>query len=195
MKDERTNSRIAEADVDEMFIERWSPRAFIDEPIEPGRIKALFEAARWAPSCYNEQPWRFYYAAAPESREKFLSVLVEKNQKWARKAPLLILLAANKTFTDGGRENPWADFDAGAAWMSLALQARKMDLYAHAMAGFDRNGACEILGLDAEEYHVLAAIAVGRRGSVSDLPEEFREMEAPNDRKALDDIIRQAGCF
>lgn len=195
MKDERTNSRIAEADVDEMFIERWSPRAFIDEPIEPGRIKALFEAARWAPSCYNEQPWRFYYAAAPESRKKFLSVLVEKNRKWAGKAPLLILLAAKKKFADGGRVNPWAEFDAGAAWMALALQARKMDLYAHAMAGFDKKKACEILGLDREKYHVVAAIAVGRKGFLSDLPEEFRDMEKPNDRKVLDDIVKQAGCF
>ena len=186
---ENNAHRTAEAPIDNMFLDRWSPRAFVAEELSGDQIKSLFEAARWAPSCFNEQPTRFYFAATPEDRARFLPALVERNQLWACKAPLLVFVVARKCFTEGGKENRWASFDAGAAWMSLALQARKLGLYAHCMAGFSAKKAYELLGLDEEQDLVLAAVAIGRKGDAADLPDELREMEAPNDRRPLSEVM------
>ena len=131
------NNRTPECEVDCIFTDRWSPRAFRSDPLPEHQIKSLFEAARWAPSCFNEQPWLFVYATGAEERRKFVSVLVEKNQRWASKCPLLMFVLTRRKFQEGGRENRHAPFDAGAAWVSLALQARRLGLYAHAMAGFN----------------------------------------------------------
>ena len=182
-------TRKTEAQIDPMFVDRWSPRAFTGKTLTKEQICSLFEAARWAPSCYNEQPWRFFYASDGEKKKEFLSALVERNRQWAIKAPVLIFLAAKRCFAGGNKENAWAGFDAGAAWMSLAFQARKMGLYAHAMAAFDPEQAYKVLNLDRKEYLVLAAIAVGWKGEASELPEDFRSMEAPNERKPLAEII------
>ena len=182
------NSRVAEAEIDAMFTDRWSPRGFLSEVLPDHQIQALFEAARWAPSCFNEQPWLFVYATEDEDRRKLGSALVAKNQKWALNAPLLMFVLARRNFKDGGRENRHAPFDAGSAWMSLALQARKMGLYAHAMAGFSVDKAYEVLGASPEEYLVMAAIAVGRHDPDSALPEDLAQIEAPNDRKTLDEV-------
>ena len=179
------NTRTPECEVDSMFIDRWSPRAFLPDPLPDHQVKILFEAARWAPSCFNEQPWLFVYATEPDKREKFLSALVPKNQRWAARCPLLMFALARKNFEQGGRANRHAPFDTGAAWMSLALQARKLGLYAHAMAGFSQDKAYEILGVSRDEYHIMAAIAVGRKDeSADDLPEDILAMEAPNTRKS-----------
>jgi nitroreductase len=177
------NERIAEVEVDSMFTDRWSPRAFLSDPLPAHQINALFEAARWAPSCFNEQPWLFVYATEPEQRGKLVSVLVEKNQRWAAKCPLLMFVLARRQFKEGGRENRHAPFDAGSAWMSLALQARRLGLYAHAMAGFSLKKAYEVLGVSEEDYLIMAAIAVGRKGDADQLPEDLRIMESPNARK------------
>ena len=122
------NNRTPECEVDSMFTDRWSPRAFLSEPLPEHQIKSLFEAARWAPSCFNEQPWLFVYATEPEQRAKLVSALVPKNQRWAGKCPLLMFVLARKKFQQGGRDNRHAPYDAGAAWMALALQARKLGL-------------------------------------------------------------------
>ena len=178
------NPRVPETQVDSMFLDRWSPRAFLDEPIPEHQIKTLFEAARWAPSCFNEQPWLFLYATESERRKIFTSLLAEKNQRWAASAPLLMFVVARRKFMKGGAHNRHAKFDAGAAWMSLALQARKLGLYAHAMAGFHLKKSYQVLGVPEEDYEVIAAVAVGRLGDSSRLPEDLREMELPKDRKA-----------
>jgi nitroreductase len=177
-------TREPESDVDSMFIDRWSPRAFLPDPIPAHHIRMLFEAARWAPSCNNDQPWRFAYAVTPTAREKFLSALVERNQAWARTAPLLILALARRAFQNSTTINRHAGFDTGAAWMSLALQARRLGLYCHAMAGFDATKAHQVLGTSEQEYDIFAAIAVGRRADPSTLPEPARQRETPNSRKA-----------
>ncbi len=178
------NTRTPECEVDSMFIDRWSPRAFLPDRLPEQQVKTLFEAARWAPSCFNEQPWLFVYATEPDKREKFLSALVAKNQRWAARCPLLMFALARKNFEQGGRANRHAPFDTGAAWMSLALQARKLGLYAHAMAGFSQDKAYEILGVSRDEYHIMAAIAVGRKDeSADDFPEDILAMESPNIRK------------
>ena len=182
------NERVAEVEVDSMFTDRWSPRAFLSDPLPEHQIKTLFEAARWAPSCFNEQPWLFVYATEAEQRRKLASVLVAKNQRWAAECPLLMFVLARRQFKEGGRENRHAPFDAGSAWMSLALQARRLGLYAHAMAGFSLKKAYEVLGVSEDDYLIMAAIAVGRKGDTDQLPEDLRAMESPNVRKPLADV-------
>jgi nitroreductase len=177
------NPRSPDWDIDSMFTDRWSPRALAPDPLTECEVQTLFEAARWAPSCFNEQPWLFVYATAPEQRRKLASCLVAKNQTWAGQAPLLMFLLARRHFQKTGRENRHAPYDAGAAWMALALQARKLGLYAHAMAGFNLQHAHEALGASPEEFLVMAAIAVGRKAEDADLPDDLRAMESPNGRK------------
>jgi nitroreductase len=111
------------------------------------------------------------------------ALLVEKNQRWAARCPLLMFVLARRQFKEGGRENRHAPFDAGSAWMSVALQARRLGLYAHAMAGFSLKKAYEVLGVSEEDYLIMAAIAVGRKGDADQLPEDLRTMESPNARK------------
>lgn len=179
------NDREPEAVVDPMFLNRWSPRAFSPEPIPSEVLLTFFEAARWAPSCYNEQPWLFLYSGSEKERFEFLSILVEGNQAWAKNAPVLAFAFARRTFKRNQKPNRWAAFDTGAAWMSLTVQARLLGLYTHGMAGYHRDKAYEILGVPEEEYEVICAIAIGQYGDSADLPEEIRAMEAPNDRKPL----------
>ena len=185
------NPRSAEVEVDSIFTDRWSPRAFLPDPLPGHQIQALFEAARWAPSCFNEQPWFFLYATEPEDREIFASILVKKNQVWAGRAPVLMFAIARRKFQQSGKENRHAPFDTGAAWLSLALQARRFGLYAHAMAGFNLAKAHQVLGVPQEDYHIMAAIAVGRKGDEEHLPEDLRQMEAPNSRKPLSEVASQ----
>jgi nitroreductase len=177
------NPRTPDWDIDSMFTDRWSPRAFLPDPLSDREVQTLFEAARWAPSCYNEQPWLFVYATESEQRQKLVSCLAAKNQLWASRAPLLMFILARRTFQKSGKENRHAPYDAGAAWMALALQTRKLGLYAHAMAGFSQEKAYEVLGVSREEYYVMAAIAVGRKAEDSGLPDDLRAMESPNSRK------------
>jgi nitroreductase len=183
MNGKPSNPRTPDWDVDSMFVDRWSPRGFSGEPLTEREIHTLFEAARWAPSCYNEQPWRFVYATEPQARARLTACLVAKNRAWAGGAPLLMFLLARRHFQKTGAENRHAPYDAGAAWMALALQARKLGLYAHAMAGFNQDKAYEALGVSREDTLVMTAIAVGRRGDASGLPEDLRLLESPNDRK------------
>jgi nitroreductase len=191
MENRTPNQRKPQTEVDSMFIDRWSPRAFISEPLTEHQIETLFEAVRWAPSCFNEQPWLFLYATQPEERKTFSSILVKKNQLWASQAPLLMFVMARRKFKMTGKDNRHAPFDAGAAWMSLALQARRLGLYAHAMAGFNLEKAYEVLGVSKEEYNIIAAIAVGRKGDASQLPDDLRQMEMPNDRKSSSEVATQ----
>ncbi len=186
------NPRIPEWDIDSMFTDRWSPRAFASDPLCEREIQTLFEAARWAPSCFNEQPWLFVYATAPEQRQKLASCLVAKNQLWASRAPLLMFVLARRNFQKTGKENRHAPYDAGAAWMALALQARKLGLHAHAMAGFNLEKAYEVLGASKDEYLVMAAVAVGRKTEDSWLPDDLRAIEHPNSRKPQAEVATSA---
>lgn len=187
------NPRRAEAEVDPRFLDRWSPRAFLPDPVPEESIRSLFEAARWAPSAMNEQPWLFLYAVSEEERARFLEPLVEGNRIWAKRAPLLLYVLARRTFEENGKPNRTALFDAGAAWVSLALETRRLGLYAHGMAGFDRKKAHEILGAPEEAYEVIAAVAVGRKGERNDLPEELAAREEPSGRKPLAAVARRGG--
>ena len=177
------NPRQALVDVDPAFLDRWSPRAFDGQALDDAQVAALFEAARWAPSSSNEQPWVFLFARSAADRARFADLLSGGNRNWAPKAPLLIFLATRRTIARNGRVNRHAGFDAGAAWMSLALQARRLGLHAHAMGGFDQERAYVELGLDPATHELMAAIAVGRRADPVDvLPEDLVERERPNGR-------------
>jgi nitroreductase len=176
-------------DLDNLFIERWSPRAFSPEPISDEAIKTIFEAARWSPSCFNEQPWRFVFATRTDELEKFRSVLAESNQAWANKAPLLAFAFSKKTFSHNDKPNRWADFDVGAAWMALTLQANKLGLHTHAMGGFDSHKAFAITHMNPDQYNVICAIAVGKLNDAAHLPEDLKHREIPSLRKNMDEIV------
>ncbi len=185
--------RLPEAHVDPQFPERWSPRAFSSRPVDEADLLSLFEAARWAPSAANSQPWFFLAAVTPEEHVRFLSLLHPGNQIWAARAPVLLFLLARRT-SPSGRTLEWSAFDAGAAWMALALQARKLGLFAHAMGGFDREGIYTALHIPPAEYIALAAIAVGYYGDPLELNEELQLREHPSARKSLPELYH-LGAF
>jgi nitroreductase len=194
MNREKSNPRIPAHEVDATFTDRWSPRSFLEKELTDEQVFALFEAARWAPSCFNDQPWDFRYARSKSDRDLFAQALVEKNRLWAMRAPLLIYVSARLHFGGGSKPNRHGQFDAGAAWMSLALQARRLGLYAHAMAGFDVKKAHALLNLPEDEYEVMAAIAVGHRGGASMLTEDMAAMETPNGRKTYAEVVGEGAA-
>lgn len=176
--------------LDPAFIERRSTRSFSPDPLSQDEIATLFEAARWAPSSSNSQPWLFFYATDGAERDEFNALLRPGNQTWATAAPLLVYIAARKG-NDEGRVFRTGQFDAGAAWMSIAIQANKMGLYTHAMGGIDIEGVHEKLNLPQDEFDVIAGVAIGRLGDVSKLPEDLQDREKPNDRKPLGEIVQR----
>lgn len=185
------NPRVAAARVDALFIDRWSPRSFSPEPLTAADIASMFEAARWSPSSSNVQPWLFLYETDGPDRAVFDAVLNPRNREWASKAPFLGFLFA-ATRTEDGRELRTAQFDAGAAWMSLALQAHLLGIRTHAMAGIDRDAAHAKLGVDAGRYAVMCAFAAGRSAPPDALPPALRERERPkDDRRPLGDIAHR----
>ncbi len=192
------NSRHSDHPIDKLFLERWSPRAFTGEEMNEADLMTLLEAARWAPSSYNSQPWRFIYARRGTPHfAKFLDLLVEFNQSWAKNASVLIILVSNSTMIPPGKDVPVPShshsMDAGAAWQSLALQASISGWQAHGMVGFDKERAFAELGLP-QGYRVEQAIAIGRRADRSTLPEGMAAREQPNDRLPLSQIAME-GTF
>lgn len=179
--------RIPQADADEQYRHRWSPRAFQPEPIYESTLKAIFEAARWAPSSFNEQPWTFYYARKPLDHARFSEGLIPFNQSWAPSAPVLVYVVAEKYQKKDQNPNPMARFDAGAATAYLALEARRHGLYAHVMGGIIREKVYEILGLSEERHDVICAIAIGSHGDPADLPEGVPEQITT--RKPLHEVM------
>jgi nitroreductase len=181
--------RRAEHPVDEIFIDRWSPRAMSGEELAEGELMTLFEAARWAPSSYNNQPWRIMYARRGTAHwQTFFDLLVEGNQAWAKDAAALLLFASKETFDFNGKPYPTHSFDTGAAWENLALQGALKGLVVHGMQGFDYERARTALGIP-EGFRVEAMAAVGRPGAPSRLPKSAREREKPSDRKPLSETV------
>jgi nitroreductase len=179
------STRTPEADVDDAFVRRWSPRSFSSEPLAPEQVRSLFEAARWAPSASNLQPWLFVYADDEKTLALTRPILRDGNRRWADRAPLLVFVFARRSNPTTGEVNRLAAFDTGAAWMSLALQAQKLGLVAHAMGGIYPERAYAILGVRTEEYESLCAVAVGRRAAPDSLPDDLRAREVPSTRKAI----------
>ena len=181
------NNRVSQYGVEEMFLDRWSSRSFSPKKIDQEQINQLFEAAHWAPSSGNRQPWRFVYATDGENRKKFNSVLYDSNAMWAPKAPMLILVFA-ETKNEEGNNIRTGMFDNGAAWMSLALQANRMGLNSRAMGGIDLEAAYEVAGVPKDRFTAICAIAVGYRGTDEDIHPRMVKNNFANDRKELSEI-------
>jgi nitroreductase len=187
-----TNARTCDHAIDPLFLERWSPRAFTGEEIPVAELARLFEAARWAPSSYNSQPWRLLYARRGTPQwERFLGLLNEFNQSWAKNAAALVIIVSSETMLPPGADKPVPSrshsFDAGAAWAQLALQGARCGWYAHAMVGFDHVRAATELKVPAG-FRVEAAVAIGRKADPSTLPEKLAAREAPSHRNKLSEI-------
>lgn len=191
-------TRTANPKVLPLIAERWSPRSFDGSAIPQEDLEAIIEAAGLAPSAYNIQPWTFLYAHRGDANwERFLSVLVEFNQGWAKDASVL-LFAISDTQARGGSSGPKPNhshsFDAGAAWQNLALQSAHMGYAAHGMTGVDFDRAAAELGCP-DDHRIEAAIAIGRQAPAERLPEGLRAQElSRSGRKPVSEILR-AGSF
>ncbi len=170
--------------------QRWSPRAFQNKVISEGKLISVLEAARWAASAFNEQPWRFVVGhKGDEKYQKILSSLVEWNQTWAGKAPVLILNLAKRTFTHNGKPNNTAAYDLGQAVATLALEVENQGLAAHQMSGFDAQAAATALQID-DDFFAVSVTALGYTGKPDDLPEDMAKMETrARERKTIQDLL------
>jgi nitroreductase len=177
--------------VHELIRNRWSPRSFSDKPVEPAVLASLFEAARWAASSYNDQPWAYLVATKddPENFRKMLEVLVEFNAKWAKNAPVLAISIARRNFGHNGTPNPVAVHDVGAANAQLTAEATSRGLLVHQMAGFSHDKARQTFGIP-DGWDPVSAIAIGYPGDPQTLPEDFRKSEvAPRTRKPIREFV------
>ncbi len=183
-------------DIDPLFLERRSPRHFTGEAVPESELMRMIEAARWAPSSYNSQPWRFLYALRGDAHwATFLGLLVPGNQKWAQDTGAILFLVSNGRMKIGDELKPsWShSLDAGAASLAFQLQAIRQGWHAHGMTGFDHARAPEALNLP-EHHRIEAAYAVGRMVAWDDLTEEQRTRETPNGRRPIGDFTH-AGPF
>jgi len=177
--------------IHELLQRRWSPRAFSPQPVEDDKLKSLFEAARWAASSFNEQPWSFIVTtrSEPEEFARLLKCLVEGNRLWAQRAPVLVLAVAKLHFDLDGRPNRHAFHDVGQAVANLVIQATALGLSVHQMAGFDVALAREELSIP-DGHEPVAVIAIGYRGDLNNLPDQLRERElAGRRRKEFDTFV------
>ena len=183
---EYKTGRQAHAGVSALFVDRWSPRALDNTPIATDVLTRIFEAARWTPSAYNEQPWRFY-TSSEQTFSDYLELLVEGNQAWAKNAGLIGFIVGKKQFDKNGNDNACYMLDCGAAWMAMTLQARMEGLYTHGMAGIKHASVLEYLGLSGEQYGAVMGFTLAHKASVN--PEDSDSpQEQPNDRKPLAEI-------
>lgn len=186
------NPAATEAAVHELIRERWSPRAFSSEPVNSQDLHSLLEAARWAPSSMNEQPWRFVMADRfrdPEAHARVLSTLVPQNAAWAGRAPVLMVAVSKMTHTHNGAPNRHALYDTGAATALLTLQATWHGLSVHQMGGFHADQARKLLGIP-EGFEPVAVLAIGHPGDPADLSDNLRTRElAPRQRRPLNELV------
>jgi nitroreductase len=177
--------------VHDLIRHRWSPRAFSDKPVEPAVLASLFEAARWAPSSSNEQPWAYLVATKdnPEDFAKTLSVLVEFNAAWAKNAPVLALAVSHLKFQSNGNPNRNAFYDTGAATVLFSIEALARGLYVHQMGGFDPAKAKLVFEIP-EDWEAIAALAIGYPGKTDSLSQKLQDREvAPRTRKPLAEFV------
>jgi nitroreductase len=192
------NSRSTDYPIDPLFLQRWSPRAFTGEVIPENELMTLLEAAHWAPSCFNSQPWRFIYARRDtEHWPRLFGLLNPFNQSWVKNASALVILVSKTTLLPRGADKEVPShshsMDAGAAWACLALQAVRSGWAAHAMIGFDIPRAAVELGVP-DGYRVECAIAIGRQTDKSVLPESMQAREVPTPRVPLTQLAGE-GSF
>jgi nitroreductase len=185
LADEVRNYRKNEHSADPLFLDRWSPRAMSGEAIAKPELFKLFEAARWAPSAFNSQPWRVLYAMrGTKNWDLFFDLLSAGNKTWVKNAGALIVILSQEISDYNGKPLNTHSYDAGAAWENLALQGTLMGIVVHGMSGFDYVRAKKELAVP-DGFAVEAMAAIGRRGRLEDLPEEARARELPSDRKKV----------
>lgn len=181
-------SRNSKYGVNELFLKRWSPRSLTGEAVAEEDLMAMFEAAGWAPSSYNNQPWKFVYAkSGDEYWDDFVNLMGDFNQKWAENAGVLVVVISQNNSDHNGKPMRTHSFDTGAAWMNLALEAVSRGYVTHGMEGFDYDKAAELVGLP-EGYTVEAMVAIGKQGPKEALPEEMAEKEQPSGRKDVSEF-------
>jgi nitroreductase len=182
--------------IEALLRRRWSPRSFQERPVADAALASLLEAARWAASCFNAQPWHLVVARREQEKEahaRLLACLSANNQRWAGRAPVLLLAVARTAFPGDGRPNRHAGYDTGAAMAQLALQAVALGLQAHQMGGFDAARAREAFAI-REGFEPMAAIALGHPGPAAALPEDLRAREmAPRQRRAVAEFAHFGG--
>ncbi|AGA65360.1 putative oxidoreductase protein [Liberibacter crescens BT-1] len=183
------NNRTSEHTIDSIFLNRWSPRAFNQEAISEKDLLTILDAAHWAPSSFNYQPWKFLYALRDTKEwDKLFSILSENNQIWVKNASALVIIFS-ETKNHSNEKIYSHSFDAGCSWGFLALQTIMLGYYAHAMTGINFQAAKSILGY-SDFYRLEAAVAIGKHTNPEILPENLRKKEIPNDRKSLSEV-----CF
>jgi nitroreductase len=187
----RKTDRRPQYDINPLLLHRWSPRAMSGEEISDTELMRLFEAARWAPSSYNGQPWRFIYAKRnTEQWDKLFNLMVDFNKSWAKNAAVLLVIISRKNFEQDEKPSVTHQFDAGAAWENLALQGGTEGLVTHGMQGFDYEKARRDLSIP-DAFDVMAMVAIGKPASKEILAPELQQREQPSDRKPLSEIIME----
>ncbi len=189
MDGEMMAERKPEYTINPLILNRWSPRAMSGEEISDEELMPLFEAARWAPSAFNGQPWRFVYAKRGTGEwQVFFDLMNEFNQSWTKNAAALVVVVSKKTFDYKEKPNPTHAFDTGAAWENLAAEGSSRGLVVHAMSGFDYEKAAEAINIP-QDHEIHCMIAIGKKGKKEDLPEKLQEREEPSDRRPLKEIV------
>lgn len=182
------NYRKPDKKIEDLFWHRFSPRSLSGEALSEDAVLTILEAARFAPSAFNEQPWRFIYSLKDDKAwQEILECLVEFNQNWAKKSGALVIVLAKNNFSHNNQVNKTAQFDTGAAWQNLALQTRALGLVAHGMSGFDYEKLKEKFKV-SDEFLIIATIALGFPGDINDLSEDLKEKEKPSNRHKLEKI-------
>jgi nitroreductase len=182
-------TRKTEYPIDPIFLNRWSPRAMSGEQLSDEELMPLFEAARWAPSSYNSQQRRFLYAKRNTPNWAiFFDLLFEGNKVWCKNAAVLVVVITRKNFEHNEKPSPTSVFDTGAAWENLALEGSLRGLVVHGMQGFDYAKARTALMIP-DNYDVCAMTAIGKKGNKEDLPAGLQEIEQPNGRRPLKEIV------
>jgi nitroreductase len=189
---EKWKNRLAENPVDPEFIARVSTRAFDpNKSIDQKILASCFEAARWAPSCYNNQPWRYLWAKKGSATYQAITdSMIEFNRIWCKNVPILVVICTRKAFIKNAKPSVTASLDTGASYMSLVLQAHKYDLATHAMDGFDREKLRKSLSIP-DVYHLEALLALGYPGPLNVIPEEIQSKETPTERMPLSQIVSE----
>jgi len=179
-------TRTTDTQLAPIFLERWSPRAFDGSAMPDADLATVLDAARFAPSAMNHQPWRFLFAHRGDADwARFLSFLLPSNQLWAQNASVLVYVVSDRKMGEGASHTH--SFDAGSAWGMLAIQTHMLGYHSHGMAGVDFDAAAQGLGVP-DDFRIECAIAIGRMGDPADLPERLRAREIPSDRKPLAEI-------
>jgi nitroreductase len=181
--------RKADHQIEQILLDRWSPRAMSGEEIPQEELMRLFEAARWAPSSFNTQQWRALYARrGTEHWQTFFDLLVDANKTWAKNAAVLVVFISRKLFDHDNEPSVTHSYDCGAAWENFALQGFHQGLVVHGMQGFDYERARKELAIP-DEFQVEAMAAVGRPGPKELLPEKLQRRESPNDRRRVSESV------